>query len=73
MGTGGLSIIQDENDSNQDSDFSGDEEDKQTTTTATTGKSTDGKPSVDGMLPNGAAPEALSDPIDPLLQPDMQL
>ena len=29
MGPGGLSIIQDENDSNQDSDFSGDEEDKQ--------------------------------------------
>ena len=28
-GAGGLSIIQDENDSNQDSDFYGDEEDKQ--------------------------------------------
>jgi len=28
MGAGGLSIIQDENDSNQDSDFSGDEDDK---------------------------------------------
>lgn len=28
MGAGGLSIIQDENDSNQDSDFSGDDEDK---------------------------------------------
>lgn len=28
MGAGGLSIIQDENDSNQDSDFSGDDDDK---------------------------------------------
>ena len=28
IGQGGLSIIQDENDSNQDSDFYGDEEDK---------------------------------------------
>lgn len=33
MGKGGLSIIQDENDSNQDSDFSGDEEDKKKTET----------------------------------------
>ena len=42
MGPGGLSIIQDENDSNQDSDFSGDEDENKQVNPADKDKPIDG-------------------------------
>ena len=56
MGPGGLSIIQDENDSNQDSDYSDEEEKQPQPPTTQQQNPAEGAPPINGTVENNGSP-----------------